>query len=1357
MRKLIVTLLTAATLAVPAIVIADDTDIYVDNDASKPATSQPLVMLSLDYRANLTAAADANAVGSYFCSQGMAADVNELSDINGGGSLGATCSDTSALKLVFFDTMILSLKLVLSDVRGVKVGFMFNHNDAGPTSTGPAKPLCKGQYSTLTTSMCVSGKVSDTQKNGDCDGDGVLNSADNCVVVKNSDQADADGDNCGFACDNCPGVANPDQADTDGDGVGDACDPNPDGTGSSGFTATPTGSNGGVILMGFKSMDDPATLGTFLDKLIALKRLKPTSSSPDHPYQGAELFYEFYRYLTGQGIYNGHNGVFDFESGTTKDATTNMRCSSSDASLQPACWDSLIESGSRYLTPFANTDACAKIFTVNFLFQVSQQENDPTIFSTPQSSGGLGIPVPSSQNDFFPTVLNYLYGNDLATGSVGSTPNLDGKQNVTSFFIVDPTKINTTTNGYAANGGTGQPLPLSSDPGQLVATLRNVFEQILSVSTTLVAASVPVNVFNRSEIVNNVYFALFQAQGGQATSNVAPGGPDFWPGNLKKLRLATQPVLNSAGSVVGSKIVIVDKNNADAINNSDGRIKKEAVTLWTRTTGPTGAPLLGTGDTNGDGVVDATDGPDADATADNLIPPPVTGSGYSAANVPDVITGADGRYVPRGAAGQMIPGFTTGTGGPGDANPSGEPTLSGPRNVLYLSTASGAALAALNTSLVSGASSPAKTEIKTQLGDAAMTDADATTLVRYARGLDVNDEDGDNNRSEARFWLLGDALHSRPLPLNYGAFDGHSSTNPAIYVAMAGNDGALHMFRNTDASGGELGMEEWAFFPPEGMAVQKQLQTTNATAIPLHPYSFDGEPTALVIDTNGDGTIDASAGDKVILYIGLRRGGSGTSSATIASSYYALDVTNPKSPQFLWRITPTSRTTTVGTVATSDFAEMGFTFSRPRVGAVTLGVNPDGSAQRKLAVFFGGGYDGGYDGGRDALNRPTRFAKDVDAGMANDDRGNAIFVVQASTGQLIWKAVGPTSAGTYLSAAGNTVFHQPNLRDSIPSNLTVLDSNADGAIDRIVVGDTGGNVWRADLTGDVDLDGIYTDDWKLTRLACLGRHGGPGCSDLTSRTDDRRFFHEPDVVQSRDDAGRFDAVIIGSGDRENPLDQGPLTTDASGKLVVSTSDVDNFLYVIKDRNTGVGQGCDETTTPSCTFRRLRSIDPASTTAPDYGLTDVTALCMPNTTCPVLTDGWRLALAHPDGEKALSAPVTIAGTIFFTTYLPPPRLSTSVSCGPVEGEGFLYAVSLTDAAPRYNYDTSNGGTTSDEGTTASDRSTDLQTPGIPAQVVYLGSGGPSSGGSCTVNILAGAKIFDAPGCPRFRTFWQRVGS
>ena len=64
-----------------------------------------------------------------------------------------------------------------------------------------------------------------TALEGDADGDGVVNSLDNCPNTPNADQADADSDGVGDVCDNCPATANANQADWDGDGIGDACDP----------------------------------------------------------------------------------------------------------------------------------------------------------------------------------------------------------------------------------------------------------------------------------------------------------------------------------------------------------------------------------------------------------------------------------------------------------------------------------------------------------------------------------------------------------------------------------------------------------------------------------------------------------------------------------------------------------------------------------------------------------------------------------------------------------------------------------------------------------------------------------------------------------------------------------------------------------------------------------------------------------------------------------------------------------------------------------------------------------------------------------------------------------------------------
>jgi type IV pilus assembly protein PilY1 len=229
------------------------------------------------------------------------------------------------------------------------------------------------------------------------------------------------------------------------------------------------------------------------------------------------------------------------------------------------------------------------------------------------------------------------------------------------------------------------------------------------------------------------------------------------------------------------------------------------------------------------------------------------------------------------------------------------------------------------------------------------------------------------------------------------------------------------------------------------------------------------------------------------------------------------------------------------------------------------------------------------------------------------------------------------------------------------------------------VGDTGGNLWRADLKGS------NSGNWKLTLLASLGRHA----SGLSGKANDRRFFHRPDLVQTSDENGNFDAVLIGSGDRADPLDAGGI--------------VANFFYMIKDRATAVGGG-------------------TNTGLEHGGLTDVTSNCIQETGCAAnLTNGWRMGM-DPFGEKILATPLTMSGSVFFTSYLPQGG-SAAAACSPSEGAGRLYAVSLQNASSVINYDSTDDMPTADdpEGddpTSRADRSVDLNSAGIPAEVVSI---------------------------------------
>jgi len=330
--------------------------------------------------------------------------------------------------------------------------------------------------------------------------------------------------------------------------------------------------------------------------------------------------------------------------------------------------------------------------------------------------------------------------------------------------------------------------------------------------------------------------------------------------------------------------------------------------------------------------------------------------------------------------------------------------------------------------------------------------------------------------------------------------------------------------------------------------------------------------------------------------------------------------------------------------------------------------------------MFAGGYD---------TNKDMRGAVGTD-----DSEGNAIYVVDAETGDLIWKAVGGDGSGSA------TVFEHEELVDSIPSTLSVADTDGDGFTDRIVVGDTGGNVWRADIHGN------NTSDWELTLLASVGRHAS-GAAGITT---DRRFFHRPDIVPSKDNDGLFDGIVIGSGNRADPLDKGGAA--------------ENFTYMIKDRHTAPGSAVDS---------ELEHDD----------LGDVTSNCLQTTDCVVdLTDGWRLGLVEP-GEKVLATPLTITGKVFFTSYLPQSGTGAT-ACSPSEGAGRLYAVALQDATAVINYDSSDDlPGNPDEPSSDSDRSVELQSLGIPAEVVSV----PPN------KILRpDLQIDNIDATTRWRTFW-----
>lgn len=154
-------------------------------------------------------------------------------------------NSTVAQRYLSATSQIQSMKLLLSyESEGFTIVMIECHYNDGDTNYFPyAMQQVNGQwYAAITTdsasltpnlvTFLQNRTLQDFITGSDIDGDGIVDSIDNCPCNANPNQADADGDGLGDACDNCPNHANPSQKDSDNDGIGDECDncpyfPNP--------------------------------------------------------------------------------------------------------------------------------------------------------------------------------------------------------------------------------------------------------------------------------------------------------------------------------------------------------------------------------------------------------------------------------------------------------------------------------------------------------------------------------------------------------------------------------------------------------------------------------------------------------------------------------------------------------------------------------------------------------------------------------------------------------------------------------------------------------------------------------------------------------------------------------------------------------------------------------------------------------------------------------------------------------------------------------------------------------------------------------------------------------------------------
>ena len=497
------------------------------------------------------------------------------------------------------------------------------------------------------------------------------------------------------------------------------------------------------------------------------------------------------------------------------------------------------------------------------------------------------------------------------------------------------------------------------------------------------------------------------------------------------------------------------------------------------------------------------------------------------------------------------------------------------------------------------------------------------TLIKWVRGEDnFLDEPSPGGTITVRPSIHGDVLHSRPTVINYGGSTGvvvFYGTNDGIFRAINGNNG---LFSATTIGGVPMGGELWGFIPTEFYSKLFRVRqntpivkfATTSTAIVPAPtpkdYFFDG-PTGVYQN-----------GATAYIYMAARRGG---------RLLYALNVSDPTNPKLLWKKTN----------ADSGFAELGQTWSQPTVMRVRGYTNP--------VLVFGAGYSPNQD------SEPPGI----------DTMGRGIFILDATTGAILWRA-GPGGASNTCTVtagtAATTGCQLGKMTYSIPADITPIDRDSDGCIDRIYAADTGGNIWRVDFEAKATvaasaaskcgdgtvLTGAEPKDWQATLFAELG--------GATTDTTKRKFFFPPDVVVT----DVFDAVLAATGDREHPL------RTVSGSAATNAYAIFNKFYMIKDTL----QGKDGSSWTSVTDTSSSTVDGLD---PTPNFFNATSLVYPDT-FPL--KGFTVKLSNT-GEKGVNAPLTVGGLTFFGTNQP--VVPSATSCEPNLGTARGYQVNFLTGA------------------------------------------------------------------------------
>ena len=564
-------------------------------------------------------------------------------------------------------------------------------------------------------------------------------------------------------------------------------------------------------------------------------------------------------------------------------------------------------------------------------------------------------------------------------------------------------------------------------------------------------------------------------------------------------------------------------------------------------------------------------------------------------------------------------------------------------------------------------------------------------IINYVRGADAFDEDQDTYTTVNRAIITGDVLHSEPSIFTYSYADGSSTT----MVYFGANDGMLHAVKDTsvDTGGTETsyGTEAWAFIPPDQLHRLKDMVESTE-----HQYYVDSTPKIFFDDKDKDGVID-TGDDRVILVCGERKGG---------SSYFALDVTNPLDPQYLWRISQyndyisgtielTSITGTWENVIYVDHIST----DDPATGYLDGYVTPDSStigsifryhykyaghmlaAGDRIYAYKANGYVDGATAIIASISedapysaRPTRVVSQLGEtwsepqfGLVKTNSGVDTPVVFVGGGYSSDNSKGKTVLAINVITGQVVKEFTSGMSYSFPGTVSVIDENGDGYTDKVYAGDLGGQMWRFASFTNPD------NGSTLTFPQCneiIDHASYPWTGQVFFKTDEnnsRKFFYPPSVTLEKG----YDLVFMGTGDRENAC----CNNDTSA----CSSNEPDILCAVKDTHSSTAIIGERDISGTLYPKDLVDVtDELNTTPPN--LNDDTGDVDGNGS---VDKGWYIRLVDSSddavGEKVLAESTIFYKVFYITTFTP-----NDDPCMP-GGESKLYALSYLTGAAAIDFD------------------------------------------------------------------------